>query len=95
MSIYYTGSMGNQGAVSQLPSCFRLFSSFYCVLFIELTLENSEKRSVLGMHSVLKNSATMETCCNNNFGLVLSLKVLEKGKGDVEKLYASVLGVLM
>lgn len=74
MAINYTGSMGNRGAVSQLPSCSRFFSSFYCVLFIELTLVNSEKRGVFGMHSVLKNSATMQTYRSNKFGLVLSLK---------------------
>lgn len=60
MAIYYAGSMGNRGAVSQLPSCPRLFSGFYCVLFIELTLESSEKRDVLGTCSILKNSATCE-----------------------------------
>jgi len=59
MAIYDTGSMGNQGVVSQLPSCSRLFSSFYCVLFIESTLENGEKRDVFGTLSVLKNSVTM------------------------------------
>lgn len=58
MAIYYTGSIGNQAAVSQLPSCSRLFRSFYCVLFIELTLESSEKRVIFGTCSVVKNTAT-------------------------------------
>lgn len=34
MAIYYAGSTGKQGAASQLPSCSRRFSGFYCVLFI-------------------------------------------------------------
>lgn len=73
MVIYYTGSIGNEAAVSQLPSCSRLFSSFYCVLFIELTLESSEKRVIFGTCSVVKNTATMGTCRTNKFGLVLGL----------------------